>query len=274
VLNLFPALAAAIGSELTTLALCWRIDRADGVSVGLTAHDRPLRIDGLRYESDPGIMPSAIRTALAGDHHQMDAAGALNGRSISETDLVLGRLNGAQLTVFLVDWSAPEVGTIPLASGELGDVRCSNGRFEAAMLSVLARLDRAEPERFSPDCRASFGDRRCGVNLGAHEADVVVTAAEGDWLLVSPTPDAERFRYGRLRVISGSSSGVDRAVADADGERLLPAEPLQLAPGTRLRLRAGCDKRWETCRDRFRNTQNFRGEPNLPGSDALQRYPS
>ncbi|MDT7934205.1 MAG: DUF2163 domain-containing protein [Sphingomonadaceae bacterium] len=273
-LDLTPALAAAIGSELTTLALCWRIDRADGVSSGLTAHDRPLRIDGLRYESDSGIVPSAIRTALSGDHHQMDAAGALNGRSVSEADLLRGRFDGARLNVFLVDWSALEAGVIPLATGELGDVRCSNGRFEAEMLSVLTRLDRTVPDRFSPDCRASLGDRRCGVNLRAHEEDVLVSAVEGEWLIVSPTPAVERFRYGRLRVVSGSSSGVDRAIANADGGRLLPAEPVQVAPGTRLRLRAGCDKRWETCRDRFRNTPNFRGEPNLPGSDALQHYPS
>jgi uncharacterized phage protein (TIGR02218 family) len=35
----------------------------------------------------------------------------------------------------------------------------------------------------------------------------------------------------------------------------------------------GCDKRLETCRDRFANTLNFRGEPHLPGNDLLTRYP-
>jgi len=43
--------------------------------------------------------------------------------------------------------------------------------------------------------------------------------------------------------------------------------------GGRVELREGCDKRFETCRDRFSNAINFRGEPHLPGNDLLTRYP-
>ena len=39
-------------------------------------------------------------------------------------------------------------------------------------------------------------------------------------------------------------------------------------------IRAGCDKRLETCRDRFANALNFRGFPNIPGQDAVLRYAS
>lgn len=41
----------------------------------------------------------------------------------------------------------------------------------------------------------------------------------------------------------------------------------------RVRLRAGCDKRLETCATRFANAANFRGEAHLPGFDLLTRYP-
>ena len=37
-------------------------------------------------------------------------------------------------------------------------------------------------------------------------------------------------------------------------------------------IRAGCDKRLETCRDHFANALNFRGFPNIPGQDAVLRY--
>ena len=43
--------------------------------------------------------------------------------------------------------------------------------------------------------------------------------------------------------------------------------------GTLIELIEGCDKRFETCRDRFANALNFRGEPHLPGIDLLTRYP-
>jgi hypothetical protein len=46
--------------DLTTVALCWRVERRDGVTIGLTAHDRDLAIDGLVYRAAPGMTPSAI----------------------------------------------------------------------------------------------------------------------------------------------------------------------------------------------------------------------
>jgi hypothetical protein len=39
--------------------------------------------------------------------------------------------------------------------------------------------------------------------------------------------------------------------------------------GDKLRLYPGCDKRLATCRDKFNNVVNFRGEPHIPGADAL-----
>jgi hypothetical protein len=36
---------------------------------------------------------------------------------------------------------------------------------------------------------------------------------------------------------------------------------------------AGCDKRLATCIERLANVLNFRGEPYVPGSDALMSYP-
>ena len=46
----------------------------------------------------------------------------------------------------------------------------------------------------------------------------------------------------------------------------------RLAWGDGFVIRAGCDKRLETCRDRFANVLNFRGFPNIPGQDAVLRY--
>jgi uncharacterized phage protein (TIGR02218 family) len=40
-----------------------------------------------------------------------------------------------------------------------------------------------------------------------------------------------------------------------------------------VRLIAGCDKRSETCRVKFRNLENFRGFPDLPGDDWLLATP-
>ena len=43
--------------------------------------------------------------------------------------------------------------------------------------------------------------------------------------------------------------------------------------GDAFRTHPGCDKRLDTCIDRFANVLNFRGEPYVPGTDRLMTYP-
>jgi uncharacterized phage protein (TIGR02218 family) len=49
------------------------------------------------------------------------------------------------------------------------------------------------------------------------------------------------------------------------------AEPI--AVGDAFEITAGCDKRFSTCRDRFGNSLNFRGFPQIPGNDFVVSYP-
>jgi hypothetical protein len=43
--------------------------------------------------------------------------------------------------------------------------------------------------------------------------------------------------------------------------------------GDVFRIHPGCDKRLDTCITRFANVLNFRGEPYVPGQDAMMSYP-
>lgn len=85
----------------------------------------------------------------------------------------------------------------------------------------------------------------------------------------------EGFAKGTLRWLSGDNCGLREVVSASAGESLtlreIPRRPV--LAGDRVLLFEGCDKRLETCRSRFANVQNFRGEPHLPGNDLLTRYP-
>ena len=50
-------------------------------------------------------------------------------------------------------------------------------------------------------------------------------------------------------------------------------ERIAIEPGDAFRVHPGCDKRLDTCIDRFANVLNFRGEPYVPGQDAMMSYP-
>ena len=51
--------------------------------------------------------------------------------------------------------------------------------------------------------------------------------------------------------------------------QLQEALPFGVAVGDTAVLEAGCDRRLETCRDKFGNAVNFRGEPRVPGTETL-----
>lgn len=270
-----PRLAVRIASEATTLALCWRVVRADGVALGFTTHDRALMLGGLAYRPAPGLKPSAIEASGGEDGHAMDVAGALSDAALSEVDLERGRYVGADVTTFLVDWEQPEAGTLELASGRIGDVEARDGEFVAELRTPLAELRATPIELYSPECRARLGDRRCRVDLSRHTSMTTVQAVEGTLTLVMAAPlgAGDALRYGRLRVLTGAAAGEEREITESVDTRASIDDPIAgLGQGARIEVRAGCDKRFATCRDRFTNTLNFRGEPHVPGADAAFRY--
>jgi uncharacterized phage protein (TIGR02218 family) len=59
---------------------------------------------------------------------------------------------------------------------------------------------------------------------------------------------------------------------DTLGLTLAEAPDIEIAGPIQVELSQGCDRRFATCRERFGNAVNFRGEPHLPGNDLLLRY--
>ncbi len=123
---------------LTTVALCWRVERRDGVTIGLTAHDRDLAIGGLIYRAAPGMTPSAIQRDASLDADSMDVTGALSSAAIGETDLLAGRWDGARVQIFATDWSAPGE-RVMLGEGNIGAVETADGMLTAELKGIAAR---------------------------------------------------------------------------------------------------------------------------------------
>lgn len=260
---------------LTTLALCWQIERRDGVTLGLTDHDRDLWIEGLRYRAAPGMTPSAIKQGDGLASATMDVAGALSDAAIRAADLIDGRWDGAGVTVFAADWAGGPA-RMPLGEGVIGAVALGGSGFTAELRGAAHALDRPVAEETAPGCRAELGDRRCRVAMAGRQRIVRVLAVEDEVLTVDTVePSANAYGHGLIRWLDGANVGLDGAVARSDGVtvtlRTPPRHPV--APGARALLREGCDKSIATCAERFGNAANFRGEPFLPGMDLLTRYP-
>ena len=268
-----------LGEELATLSLCWRVERRDGVSIGLTAHDRDLVIDGLIHRAAPGMTPSAVTRSAGLDPDTADIAGALTGAAITEADLLAGRWDGARVMLFAVNWAGPDSadrGRVDLAEGTIGAVEMADGGFSAELAGPGAALDRAAAEDTSPECRAMLGDARCRVMMAGLRRFARVVASEGAGVtLDAPEPSAGAYGGGRLRWFGGANGGLETGVARSEGARLWLVEPprFAVAAGVLVEVIEGCDKSLATCAGRFGNAANFRGEPHLPGIDLLTRWP-
>ena len=262
---------SSVEGELTHWVLCWRVERRDGVAVGLTAHDRDLVVDGFAYRASPGMVPSAVVRSDGLEADTTDIAGALGAGAIGRADLLAGRWDGAAVWVFAVDWTDP-ARRVELGGGTIGAVELQEEGFTAELAGATAALDRPVAEETSPECRAELGDRRCRVPARRRFARVVGVAG-AVVTLDAAEPVADRYGAGRLRWFGGPRAGLVERVASSAGATVTLRRAVVAEARTLVELIEGCDKSIATCAGRFGNAANFRGEPYLPGVDLLTRYP-
>lgn len=267
-------MASICEGPLTSLALCWRIERGDGAGVALTSHDRPIVSGGDTYVAEPGVTPAAITRSLGLEPHSSEVAGALTASALTEADLALGRWDAARVRLTAIDWSAPDSGSIALLGGELGEVSLEGDSFSAELNGAASRLAAAPCPATSPECRAQLGDKQCRVDLAGRTIRAVVVSSAGNSITIGQAVDG-RYIFGRLRYLSGANCGLESVILGVSGAQLTVRDRPRavVEAGAVISLREGCDKRFETCVSRFNNAANFRGEPHLPGNDLLTRYP-
>lgn len=261
---------------LETAATFWRILRRDGVTLGFTTHDADLRFDGVVHRAAPGMLPSAIRRSADLEPDSAEVDGALTHDALSEEDLACGRFDGARVLVGLVDWESLE--HLVIYQGELGTVTEESGRFNAALTSRKAELQRDPVPRTSPTCRAEFCGPGCALSGAAftHRGVLVSANTDTNRVVVDTTVEPNDLIGGKLRWLDGPLTGMASGISAVGGGQIVLTEPLdvELGAGLRVELREGCDRTLTTCAERFANAANFQGEPFLPGNDLIARYPA
>jgi uncharacterized phage protein (TIGR02218 family) len=294
--SLSPALQAHLDEGTTTLASCWRISRADGVTFGFTDHDRTLSLIGTDFEPESGLTASEVRSGSDLSVDAQDAEGVLTSDRITETDILDGRWDAAQVEVWRVNW-ADTGQRVLMRRGAIGQIRRGRLAFVAEVRSLAHVLGQTVGRTFQASCDAALGDARCGVDLEA-------SAFKGTGAVIDLLRDraftasglggfaSGWFTFGTLDWTSGANAGRRTEVLghDVTGgvavltllEGLPPratgssagADGRAIAEGDTFTIRAGCDKRMETCGAKFANTANFRGFPHIPGQDTILRYAS
>ncbi len=211
-MKLLPSgMQAHLDDGTTTLASCWRIERADGVIFGFTDHDRPLEIAGMSYEPDTGFAASEIRASADFSVDGQDAEGALRSDRITETDILDGRWDNAAIEVWRVNWENVAQRVL-MRRGNLGQIRRGKQVFVAEVRSMTHFLNQPVGRTYQNYCDAELGDARCRFNLAApsYSGSGSVAAVSGDRSFATAGVGGfapNWFALGRVEWTSGSNAG-------------------------------------------------------------------
>jgi len=274
---------AHLDDGTTTLAWCWRLTRADGQVFGFTDHDKTLNFDGTDFEPDSGFTASEIQAGSDLSVDAQDAEGALSSTRITETDIVGGLWDNAEVEVWRVNWADTSQRAL-LRRGAVGEIRRGKVSFVAEVRSLSHVLNQTVGRTFQATCDATLGDARCGVNLEdpAYKGTGHISGTPGSHGFTAAgigSFAADWFTFGTVEWTSGANAGrsseIIRHQVDASGTvtiTLLEAPVKGMAAGDSFDIRAGCDKSIGICASKFINQDNFRGFPNIPGNDTILRY--
>lgn len=280
--NVSVALAEHLAGPVTTLATCWEIVRRDGVAFAFTDHDRDIAFDGRVYLARFGYS----RTAVVSDDRlsvdNLDVDGIFDAEAITEQDMRAGLFDYAEVRIRVVNWADTSMGALRLRRGWLGEVMLTEqGTFRTELRGLTQALQQEIGEMYSAECRADLGDGRCKVNLAAMTHYGTVTGVLDRAVFTASVnsgglPDGW-FNGGVLTWTSGPNTGrgVEVKAWSLGAARFDLHIPVgyPIAPQQTFTVVPGCDKRFATCRWRFNNAHNFRGEPHVPGLDSIVSYP-
>lgn len=277
------ALQSHLSGKVTTIARAWAVTRRDGQVLGFTDHDRPLSFEGIDFGASTGMTARAVEQTTGLSVDNSEAVGALSDVAIREEDVRAGLFDGAKLKAWFVNWRNVEERRL-VFRGRLGELERQGLQFRAELRGLSDLLNQPQGRVYQRPCTAVLGDGTCGFDTGlagfSVEADVISVAGGVELRLPGQSGLADGwFQRGRLQVLTGAAAGavgVIKSDRDVGGSRVIELWEILsagFAPGDRVRIEAGCDKRAETCRGKFSNFQNFRGFPHIPGEDWLVSYP-
>ena len=267
-----------LSQRVTTLATCVKITRQDGAVIGVTTHDVALPVDGVTYQV--ARMTSATELAQKADasvdNQEMDWI--MDSAAIAERDLESGLYDYATIEVLLVNYLDTTQWAV-MKRGHLGEVSLADQVAKTEFRSLAQALQQTIGRAYGPDCDATLGDARCKVDLSGFTSTGYVTAVlDTHRIQISLSAAADDyFNYGLLTFTDGENAGIGYEVKDWDQASqtitlMLPAR-YTVAAGDQFTVYAGCDKSLATCRDVFDNVINFRGFPDVPGTDGMLETP-
>lgn len=288
------ALQTHFNGDNTTLALCWKVTKRNGVSVYGTDHDRDITVASGTYagtykSATTNISGSDIRSNSDMAVDNMEVSGAFPDTivipEITQDDIESGNLNYARVVMLLLNWATPAAGQMVVRVGFMGPlIYDSSGFFKTEIRGLADLLSQNIGQCYSDKCDVKrFGDARCKFDVSSVTITATVTAVTSrrSFAVSGITTQPQGyFDGGLLTGLTGDNAGfkkqirIDNGGSSAGHIVLFEPFPEDIAIGDTFSMAPGCDRTLATCRDKYTNITNFRGfGVFIPGMDALMQGP-
>lgn len=272
------ALTAHIATRSHTLCYMLLLDLRDGTSIGVTSHDEDIDFDigdgVVTYLAGTGIFPSDIVLSAGLDTDNCEVTGPID--AIVTREMILGgRFDRARARLFRVNWKSLGSGAIKELAGNVSQARLEGGRFVAEIRSDMDRLNQIVGKLIVNNCDADYGDARCG-DTPTEVVGTVTAVTDAMRFSVSYSGSYANnfFNLGTVTPLTGANAGgleveiFDWSVAGAT--ELFTSLASDPVIGDTFTIRDGCAKSRAACMAHD-NIINFRGFPEVPGSDQILR---
>lgn len=304
--NIPIALQGRLRRDSTSLCTIIRIDPVQPgyASYGAALLDQPVDYDDglglLTYRAIIGGQPSALMYGadLSVDGGQADNLLPEFDFPISEADIVAGAYDFARYRAYLIDYRDLSAGHVILATGTLGRITINDDglSFVHELRGLAQNLKQTITEKWSLGCRSTFGSLPLGT-LPDSNGYIPVTerypcmfAAETLWepgaVATVGLENTRTFTTSGLSPTYGGVPGMVRWVTGRNAGRSYEAEGFAdvagvqtidltfptmfpIEDGDEFDFRDDCPKTPDACKARG-NWPHYRGEPNIPVSDAGQ----
>lgn len=255
------------------------LELRDGTSIGVTDHDKDLNYNILgsgtvTYQAGTGILTSDISLQTGLDADNYEVTGPI-GELVTREALLGGRFNRARAYLFQVNWKKPSDGAIKLLAGNVSEARIEGGKFVFEIRSDCDRFNQVVGRLIVNNCDADHGDARCGRTPESVVGTVTAVTSDSQFTVSYTGSYAnDYFNAGTVEALTGDLAGTDPVeIFDwTVGGAITLFAPLAEAPaiGDTFTVKRGCGKSRQDCIDR-NNILNFRGFPEVPGSDQILR---
>lgn len=244
-----------------------------------TNYDYDLVVGGYVYKSDgPIISREGISLSLGIEVDNLSVTIDVTDDQTFEGVRVVqafhnGQMDGARFKLerIFMDMDTPtdtSAGTIKLFEGRLIEPELDRNTISVSVASDLDDLNVQMPRNlYQPSCTNTLFDSACGLLRQNHVVSTTIeSGSTASRILCQVNQPQGWFTQGVIEFLDGGNKGLKRTVRLHESGALLLTLPLLEAPqaGQRIKVYPGCDKRLETCDNRFNNRSRFRGAPFIP----------